>query len=47
MADTFRLDLTEDPKVISGSRVFDAPRSLVFEAWTSILPTGGDRTASR
>jgi uncharacterized protein YndB with AHSA1/START domain len=34
MADTFRLDLTEEPKVISGSRVFDAPRSLVFEAWT-------------
>ena len=34
MVDTFRLDLTQDPKVISGSRLFDAPRSLVFEAWT-------------
>ena len=34
MADTFRLDLTQDPKVISGSRLFDAPRSLVFEART-------------
>ena len=34
MADTFRLDLTQDPKVISGSRLFDAPRNLVFEAWT-------------
>jgi uncharacterized protein YndB with AHSA1/START domain len=34
VADTFRLDLTQDPKVISGSRLFDAPRGLVFEAWT-------------
>ena len=34
MVDTFRLDPTQDPKVISGSRLFDAPRSLVFEAWT-------------
>lgn len=34
MADTVRLDLKQDPKVIVGSRVFDAPRALVFEAWT-------------
>jgi uncharacterized protein YndB with AHSA1/START domain len=34
VADTFRLDLTQDPKVIAGSRVFAAPRALVFEAWT-------------
>jgi len=34
VADTFRLDLKQDPKVIAGSRVFDAPRALVFEAWT-------------
>jgi uncharacterized protein YndB with AHSA1/START domain len=31
---TFRLDLKQDPKVIAGSRVFDAPRALVFAAWT-------------
>jgi uncharacterized protein YndB with AHSA1/START domain len=31
VGDTFRLDLMQDPKVISGSRL---SRSLVFEAWT-------------
>jgi uncharacterized protein YndB with AHSA1/START domain len=30
----FKLDLAQDPKVISGTRIFDAPRALVFEAWT-------------
>jgi len=34
VGDTFRLDLMQDPKVIAGSRLFDAPRGLVFEAWT-------------
>jgi uncharacterized protein YndB with AHSA1/START domain len=28
------LDLKQDPKVIVGFRLFDAPRDLVFEAWT-------------
>jgi uncharacterized protein YndB with AHSA1/START domain len=28
------LDLTQDPKVIVATRVFDAPRALVFSAWT-------------
>ena len=34
MAEPFTLDLTQDPKVIIGTRVFDAPRALVFLAWT-------------
>jgi uncharacterized protein YndB with AHSA1/START domain len=30
----FSIDLTQDPKVIAGTRIFDAPRALVFAAWT-------------
>jgi uncharacterized protein YndB with AHSA1/START domain len=30
----FSIDLKSDPKVITGSRTFDAPRALVFKAWT-------------
>jgi len=28
------LDLDQDPRSIVGTRIFDAPRELVFEAWT-------------
>jgi uncharacterized protein YndB with AHSA1/START domain len=28
------LDLAHDPRMIIGTRVFDAPRELVFDAWT-------------
>jgi uncharacterized protein YndB with AHSA1/START domain len=28
------IDLDQDPRVIVGMREFDAPRALVFEAWT-------------
>jgi len=28
------LDLSQDPKVMVATRVFDAPRTLVFSAWT-------------
>lgn len=34
MAEKFTLDLTQDPKVIAGTRIFDAPRALIFAAWT-------------
>jgi uncharacterized protein YndB with AHSA1/START domain len=34
MAATFSIDLTRDPKAITGTRIFDAPRALVFAAWT-------------
>jgi uncharacterized protein YndB with AHSA1/START domain len=34
VAEKFSLDLTHDPKVIAGTRIFDAPRALVFSAWT-------------
>ena len=34
MAEKFSIDLTQDPKVIAGTRIFDAPRALVFAAWT-------------
>ncbi len=34
MAEKFSLDLKQDPKVIAGTRIFDAPRALVFSAWT-------------
>lgn len=34
MAEKFSLDLDSDPKVIAGTRIFDAPRALVFSAWT-------------
>ena len=34
MAATSRLDLDSDPKAITGVREFDAPRELVFEAFT-------------
>ena len=30
----FSTDLKSDPKVICGTRIFDAPRALVFSAWT-------------
>ena len=30
----FGIDLKSDPKVITGTRTFDAPRVLVFSAWT-------------
>jgi uncharacterized protein YndB with AHSA1/START domain len=35
MAATSSLDLVRDPRAIVGSREFDAPRALVFSAWTS------------
>jgi len=28
------IDLDQDPRAIVGTRVFDAPREIVFEAWT-------------
>jgi uncharacterized protein YndB with AHSA1/START domain len=28
------LDLEQDPRTLTGTRVFDAPRDLVWEAWT-------------
>jgi uncharacterized protein YndB with AHSA1/START domain len=34
VADKSNLDLSQDPKVIVATRVFDAPRRLVFAAWT-------------
>jgi len=34
MAATNNLDLDSDPKVIAGIRIFDAPRALVFSAFT-------------
>lgn len=34
MAAKSSIDLKQDPKVMVGSRLFDAPRSLVYEAWT-------------
>jgi len=34
VAEKFSLDLTQDPKAIAGTRIFDAPRALVFSAWT-------------
>ena len=34
MAATNNLDLDNDPKVIAGLRIFDAPRALVFSAFT-------------
>ncbi len=34
MTAKFSLDVTSDPKVIAGTRIFDAPRALVFSAWT-------------
>jgi uncharacterized protein YndB with AHSA1/START domain len=34
VTEKFSLDLTSDPKVIAGTRIFDAPRALVFSAWT-------------
>jgi uncharacterized protein YndB with AHSA1/START domain len=34
MAATNNLDLDSDPKVIAGLRIFDAPRTLVFSAFT-------------
>jgi uncharacterized protein YndB with AHSA1/START domain len=30
----FSIDLKSDPKVMTGTRIFDAPRALVFQAWT-------------
>ncbi len=34
MADTHSIDLESDPRAIIGSRVFNAPRDLVFAAFT-------------
>ena len=34
MAGRSSLDLTSDPRSIIGVREFDAPRELVFAAWT-------------
>jgi len=34
MQPTFSLDLAQDPNAIIGTRIFDAPRALVFSAWT-------------
>jgi uncharacterized protein YndB with AHSA1/START domain len=33
-AATSRIDLERDPRAIVGTREFDAPRALVFSAWT-------------
>jgi uncharacterized protein YndB with AHSA1/START domain len=35
MAARNSLDLDQDPKSIIATRVFDAPRALVFEVWTN------------
>ena len=34
MAAKNSIDLETDPRVIMGTRVFDAPRDLVFSVWT-------------
>jgi uncharacterized protein YndB with AHSA1/START domain len=34
MVEKNSIDLTSDPRVLTGTRVFDAPRALVFSAWT-------------
>jgi PhnB protein len=34
VSDKSSIDLKQDPKVIIGTRVFNAPRALLFEAWT-------------
>jgi len=34
VAEGNHLDLAQDPKVMVATRVFDAPRALVFTAWT-------------
>ena len=34
MAEGNSLDLEQDPRTIVGTRVFDAPRELVWQAWT-------------
>jgi uncharacterized protein YndB with AHSA1/START domain len=34
MAATNSLDLNQDPRVIVGMRIYDAPRELVWAAWT-------------
>jgi uncharacterized protein YndB with AHSA1/START domain len=34
MATADSLDLNQDPRSIVGTRIFDAPRDLVFSAWT-------------
>ncbi len=34
MAEKNSIDLTQDPRSIIGTRVFDAPRELVFSAFT-------------
>ncbi len=36
MAEKVKLDLDSDPRVIVGTRIFDAPRALVFSAWTDV-----------
>ncbi len=34
MAERNSLDLDRDPRALIATRIFDAPRALVFEAWT-------------
>ena len=34
MSEKNSIDLDQDPRAIVGTRVFDAPREIVFEAWT-------------
>jgi uncharacterized protein YndB with AHSA1/START domain len=34
VAETNSIDLEQDPRAIVGTRVFDAPRELVWKAWT-------------
>lgn len=34
MAEENSLDLDQDPRVIIGTRVLDAPRELVWQVWT-------------
>lgn len=34
MQKTFSIDLDSDPAAVVGTRIFDAPRALVFAAWT-------------
>ena len=34
MSERHSIDLDRDPRAMIGTRIFDAPRELVFEAWT-------------
>ena len=47
MATRNKLDLETDPRAIIGVREFDAPRDLVFSAWTDPRPSGAVVGAER